>query len=83
MANSSPGFRDFGILPADLSPPPETVRCFFSTGRVVGQYIATGIVAMLGLGFVILFALAMPLPMNLLGCAAALAGFGAHLSGDP
>ena len=79
MAESNPGFRDFGILPDDLPPPPETVRCFFSTGRVVGQYIATGIVSLLGLGFAVLFALTMPLPLGLLGCAAALTGFGAFV----
>jgi hypothetical protein len=72
-----PSFRDFGILPDNLPPPPEKVRCFLSTGRIVGQYIGTGLVTAVGLGLTVLFALTMPLPLNLLGCAAALTGFGA------
>jgi hypothetical protein len=79
MAGQNPGFRDFGILPEDLPPPPDKVRCFFSTGRVVGQYIGTAIVSLLGLGFAMMFALAMTMPLNLLACAAALAGFGAFV----
>ena len=79
MAETNPGFRDLEILPKDLRAPPAKVRCFFSRGRVVGQYIATAIVSTLGLGFAVLFALAMTMPLNLLGCAAALAGFGAFV----
>jgi hypothetical protein len=72
-------FRDSGILPEGLQPPPERIRSFLSTGRIVGQYIGTGIVSAVGLGFVVLFALTMPLPLGLLGCAAALTGFGAFV----
>jgi hypothetical protein len=79
MAESNPGFRDFGILPDDLPPPPETVRCFFSTGRVVGQYIGTAIVSLLGIGFAVLFAFTMSSPLNWLAAAASLMGFGAFV----
>ena len=76
MAESNPDFRDFGILPTDLPPPVGTVRCFFSTGRVIGQYIGTAIVSSLGLGFAVLFALTMAAPLSWLACTAALMGFG-------
>jgi hypothetical protein len=45
MPEHSSSFRDFGILPEDLSPPPEKIRCFLSTGRIVGQYIGTALVS--------------------------------------
>ncbi|MEQ8787490.1 MAG: hypothetical protein RIC55_14395 [Pirellulaceae bacterium] len=76
MAEHAFSFRDFGILPEDLPPPAETVRSYFSTGRVVGQYVGAAIVSGMGLGLTLLFALTMPLPMSLLACAAALVGFG-------
>src|SRR5688572_33065420 len=72
-------FRDFGILPEGLEPPPARIRSYLSTGRVVGQYIGTGIVLAIGLGLLTLLALAMERPMNLLGCAATVAGVGAFL----
>ena len=68
-------FRDFGILPVGLQPPLEKVRCFLSQGRIIGQFIATGIAAALGVGLTVLFALTAPLPLSLLGCAATLMGF--------
>ncbi len=77
MAEQSSAFRDFGILPVGLSPPAERVRSYLSTGRIVGQYIGTGLVAALGVGFAVLFAFALPLPLALLAAAAALAGFAA------
>ncbi len=70
-------FQDFGMLPADEQQPPEKVRCFFSTRRTVGQFVSTGVVSALGVGLAVVFALLMPLPQSLLGCVAALAGFGA------
>ncbi len=69
-------FRDFGVLPDDLRPPAEKIRSFLSSGRIVGQYIGTGIVSALGLGLTVLFALTLPVPLSLLACAAALAAFG-------
>jgi hypothetical protein len=79
MAERESSFRDFGILPVDLSPPHGRVRSFLSSGRVVGQYIGTGIVAALGVGFAVLFALTLPLPLGLLGVVAALAAFAAFV----
>src|SRR5437879_689496 len=79
MPEHPSSFRDFGILPEGQQPPPEKVRCFLSTARIVGQFIGTGIVSALGVGLTVLFALTMPLPLNLLGCAAALTGFGAFV----
>ena len=57
-------------------PPSEIVRCFFSTGRVVGQYIGTGIVSSLGIGFAVLFAFTMASPLNWLAASASLLAFG-------
>jgi hypothetical protein len=79
MPEQPPTFRDFGILPDGLRPPAEKIRSFLSKGRIVGQYIGTGLVSALGLGLIMLFALTMPLSLGLLGCAAALAGFGAFV----
>jgi hypothetical protein len=76
MPRQPDDFRDFGVLPQGTALPPEHVRSFLSTGRIIGQYIATGLVAAVGLGLAVLLALTMPLPLNLLGSAAALAGFG-------
>ena len=42
MAEQESSFRDFGILPVGLKPPADRVRCFLSTGRVVGQWIGGG-----------------------------------------
>jgi hypothetical protein len=79
MAERPFTFRDFGILPEDLQPPPGKIRSFLSTGRIVGQFIGTGIVSALGVGLIVLFALTMPLPLCLLACASALVGFGSFV----
>jgi hypothetical protein len=76
MPEPSSTFRDFGIIPDQLAPPPETVRAYFSGARVFGQYSMTVFVAALGLGLALLFALLMPWKLSLPGCPAALAGFG-------
>src|SRR5205823_1130085 len=68
-------FRDFGILPADFVPPTATIRALFSPGRVIGQYIGTGLAVAVGLGLLVLVALTMPLPMNALAAAAVALGF--------
>jgi hypothetical protein len=72
-------FRDFGILPDGVPPPPEKVRSYLSRGRIVGQYIGSGLVSALGGGLAVLLVLTMPFPLNLLGFAAAFAGFGSVL----
>jgi hypothetical protein len=80
MATQPDAFRDFGILPQPGAPaPPQCVRCFFSGGRIIGQYIGTSLVSAVGLGFAVLLALFLPFPLNLLGCAAMLAGFAAFV----
>lgn len=76
MKKPSDLFRDFGPLPQGQPPPAERIRCFFSTSRIVGQYIGTALVSALGIGLAILLAVKMPWPLNLLGSAASLAGFG-------
>lgn len=68
-------FRDFGILPENLEPPPAKVLSYFSPGRIVGQYTGTALVSGLGVGLMVLCALILPAPLRLLGCAAALIGF--------
>jgi hypothetical protein len=72
-------FRDFGILPEGLAPPPDTIRSFLSTGRILGQYIGMGIAALLGLGLTALCALMMQPPLSILACAATLTGFGVFI----
>src|SRR5262245_32092347 len=67
--------RELGIVSDDQPPPPATVQCFFSTRRLAGQFVSTIVVSSLGVGLTVLFALLTPLPMSLLGCAAALAAF--------
>jgi hypothetical protein len=68
-------FRDFGILPHEVSPPPETVRAYFPWGQVMGQYLGTCLMSGLGIGMALLFALTLSFPVNILASAASLAGF--------
>ena len=72
-------FRDFGIIPDDLPPPAETIRSYFSGLRLFGQYLTTLLVASLGLGLALLFALKTPWSLSWLACPAALVGFGAFV----
>ncbi len=72
-------FRDFGILPAELAPPPAQVRSFLSPGRIFGQFLGSAIVAAFAAGFMLLFLLTMPPALGLLGAAAALAAGAAVL----
>jgi hypothetical protein len=83
MEETPPTFRDFGIHPEGLKPPAAArIRSYLSTGPIVGQYIFTGIVAVLGLGLAVAFVLTLPLALAVLGAAAALIGFAAiiHLA---
>lgn len=59
-------FREFGIIPDRVAPPPGVVRAYFSTGHMVGQYIATGLMMLFGFGAAMLFALTIPFPINLI-----------------
>src|SRR5688572_20348231 len=65
-------FREFGIIPDRVQPPSGVVRAFFSTGQVIGQYAAIGLILLFGFAIAILFALTLPLPLNLLAAAVAL-----------
>lgn len=76
MAAQPDFFRDFGVIPYEVSAPTETVRAYFSWGQVIGQYLGSGMMSGLGVGMGLLFALTLPFPVNLLAAAAALAGFG-------
>jgi hypothetical protein len=69
-------FRDYGVIPHGVSPPPQIVRCFLPWGHVVGQYLGTALMSGLGLGMGVLFALTLPPPVNVLGSGAALAATG-------
>jgi hypothetical protein len=70
MSNAPDFFRDFGILPYGQAAPPEKVHCYLPWGHVVGQYIATGLMAAFGLGIGALFAFTVPLPFNVLAAVA-------------
>ena len=72
MTRANQTFRDFGILPGQVPPPAGRVRAYYSAARVAGQYVGTGIVAVVSLGLAILFAWLLPFPLNVLACAAAL-----------
>jgi hypothetical protein len=69
-------FRDFGILPIELPPPPPVVRASFSGGHVFGQYLATGIMSCFGIGMGVLFAFTLPTPLNVVAPLAAAGLFG-------
>jgi hypothetical protein len=79
MSQPAFAFRNFGIHPDDLPPPPESVRTFISLGRAIGQYVFTGIVALVGLGCIALFLIFAPTWMSVLGCSATIAAIGVLL----
>jgi hypothetical protein len=79
MAEQESSFRDFGILPVGLTPPADRVRCFLSTGRVVGQWIGTGLVGSVGVALAVVFTLFLPPPLSLLATAAAVVAFAAFV----
>lgn len=68
-------FHEFGIIPDRVEPPPPLVRAYFSTGHIIGQYIATGLLMLFGLGLAALFTFTLPFPINLLAAPAALGLF--------
>ena len=76
MPDDPISFRDFGIVPEDFRPPAGVIRSFLSTGRILGQYLATFLICSIGLGVAALFVSTMPPWLGLLGCFAALTGFG-------
>jgi hypothetical protein len=72
MPQSPQVFREFGIIPDRVEPPPQQLRAYFSWGHIVGQYIATGLLVLFGLGIAVLFAFTLPLPLNILAALVAL-----------
>src|SRR5262249_60124746 len=69
-------FRDHGLLPEGLAPPPQRLRCYLPGGHVVGQFIGTGIMLSLGVGLGLLFLLTLPAPVNVVSAAGAVVLFG-------
>jgi hypothetical protein len=67
-------FREFGIIPYGVPPPAGTVRCFLTTGHIIGQYIANIMLMSFGLGIGVLFALTLPFPVNVLAALIVVAG---------
>jgi hypothetical protein len=76
MPKKTPTFRDFGISPDDLQPPPDKVRCFLSRRSIIGQYVSTAVISTLGIGLAVLIAMTMRFPLSVLGCTAVLVGGG-------
>jgi hypothetical protein len=69
-------FRDFGIIPHGVSPPPTTIRAYFSWGHVIAQYLGTCLTSGLGVGMGLVLVLGFPFPVNVLAAAAPLVGCG-------
>lgn len=76
MTASPSTFRDFGIIPDQLQPPPDVVRCYLSPGRIAGQYFATLLIAGVGAGLAALCFYYLPGALGLLGGSATVCGFG-------
>ena len=55
------------------------MRCFLSTGGVVGQWIGTVLVASVGVVLAVVFLIFFPPPLSLLGAAAAVVAFAAFV----
>jgi hypothetical protein len=77
MPDQSSTFRDFGILPDDLRPPPGRIHCFLSAGHIVVQYLLTGLFATIGLTVAAVVLLTTPIPLNLVGATAIAVGVAA------
>lgn len=72
--NTNPDFfRNFGIVPNDLAPPPGPIRSYLPWWHIVGQYLGTGFMLSVGAGMGLIFFLGLPMPVGLL-CAAVLLG---------
>ena len=61
-------FRDFGIVAEGLQRPPEKIRSFLSSRRVAWQYIGCGVISAVGLGWAVVLALPLLIPLNAGGC---------------
>src|SRR5262245_23248055 len=76
MADQPDPFRDFGILPREGAAPPLQVRAYFSTGRLIAQYLGTAMVCVFGLVIASALAFALTFPSNILAPAVPLVGAG-------
>jgi hypothetical protein len=76
MAAQPDFFRDFGIIPYGVSAPPAKIRAYLPWRHVLGQYVATGLMACFGAGMAHVCAMTMPFPVNVVAVIAVLAGFG-------
>lgn len=72
MADENSAFHELGILPNNLPPPPDVIRTFAGTGRVVAVYVIIYGLLVLALGLTALIASTTPMPLNVLGVAACL-----------
>jgi hypothetical protein len=79
MSDGLHEFRDFGILPDNLPEPAANIRCFISPGRIIGQYVSTAIVVLLGLAWMTAIVMILSLPLSAIGCAATAVAFGAWI----
>lgn len=73
MPQSPDVFRQFGIIPDQVAPPPPLVRAYFGWGHMIGQYIASGMFLLFGIGIGALFFFTIDWPLNI---PVALGGFG-------
>ncbi|QJW94273.1 hypothetical protein [Frigoriglobus tundricola] len=79
MPEPAPLDPNFGVLFDELPPPPETIRCFLSPGRIRTKYVGAAILTVMGLGLAALFVILVPTQAGLPGCAASIAAFGVYL----
>lgn len=76
MPASVDKFRDYGLIPPAATAPSGIVRASFSRGQIIGQYIATGLMTVMGLGMTLLFLFGLAFPANLALSMLMLAAFG-------
>jgi hypothetical protein len=67
MANTPETFRDVGLLPFDLKAPDGVIRAAYSPASVIGQYIASLLVACMGIGAAFLFGVTTAFPVDIAG----------------
>lgn len=79
MVHSKPSFRDLGILPHELKAPDGAIRAYVTRGRIIGQFIFTGVLTAGGLTLVAIYAATGPWPHTAVGTAAALVATAAIL----
>jgi len=76
MPVSHDKFRDYGLISPASEAPSGIIRAAYSRGQIIGQYIATGLMSVLGLGITLVCLLVPAFPHNLALSPFPLAGFG-------